>query len=107
MEGPYPLGSYSRLATTTAWEGRIVRGQHYRVVKPFRDFDGAVHSVGEEWSFISSSFLPYDDGLSVFVADDDGNEWHIRLCWRPEDQGEICDNFSDYVQPIVSNLHSK
>jgi hypothetical protein len=72
-------------------------------VKPFRDVDGAVHSVGEEWRFIGSNFLPHDDGLSVFVLDDDGSEWHIRLCWRPHDQLQICENFGEYVQLVIGD----
>ena len=102
MDGPYPPRTFSRANTSTAWERCVVRGQRYRVIKAFRDFDGAEHPVGEEWRFIGSSFLPYEDGLSVFVEDADGSEWHIRLCRRPEDQGEICQRFTDYVEAVVS-----
>ena len=100
MQGPFPVGTCSRIETSTDWERCLVRGHLYRVVKPFRDFDNSLHVGGEEWYFIGSNFLPYDDGLSVFVATDDGSEWHICLCWRPEDQSEICERFTEYVEVV-------
>ena len=68
----------------------------YMVVQAFQDFDGNEHPVGETWSFIGSSFLPYDDGLSLFVAID-GERRHIRMQWREDQQGAIVDNLADYV----------
>lgn len=102
MQGPYEKGTFSKVDTRTEWERDLLRGQRYRVVKSFRDFDGFVHPVGEKWQFLGSNFVPYDDGLSVFVADDDGAEWHMRLCWRACDQLDICENFNAYVDPINS-----
>lgn len=69
----------------------------YMVVQPFRDFDGNEHPVGETWSFIGSSFLPYDDGLWLFVVVD-GQRRQIRMQWREEQQGAIVDNLPDYVE---------
>jgi hypothetical protein len=100
MWGPYPPGHFSHPSRGTEWERKLVRGQQYRVVKSFVDFDAAEHPAGETWYFIGSNFLPYDDGLSLFVADDDQQQWHIRLCWRTDQQGEICEHFAEYVQPI-------
>ena len=38
--------------------------------------------------FLGHSFLPYEDGMSFFVSIDGINEWHLRLQWRPEEQGD-------------------
>ena len=100
MIGPFPQGHFRQWSTETAWERCVVRGQRYRVIKSFTDFDGAVHPVGEEWYFVGSAFLPYDDGLSLFVADPAGNEWHIRLCWRPSDQAHVCESFHEYITSV-------
>jgi hypothetical protein len=43
------------------------------------------------------SFLPYDDGLSLFVSLDGKSEWHIPMQWRPEEQGTVLDNLAEYV----------
>jgi len=75
-------------------------GARYRVVAPFRDFDGEVHQPGMEWTFEGHSFLPYDDGLSLFV-EQDGRTRQIRLRWLPGDQAEIIDNLSAYLQPAT------
>ncbi len=74
-------------------------GRRYRVVKAFVDFDGGEHAVGESWRFEGHSFLPYDDGLSLFVSPDGERLRHVRMRWVPEDQGEIIDQLEAYIQP--------
>ena len=75
-------------------------GTRYRVTRSFVDFDGHTHAVGEEWTFLGTSFLPYDDGLSVFIADETGRERQIRMQWRDEAQGPVIDHFQDYLAAI-------
>lgn len=70
----------------------------YVVIRAFRDFDRDEHPVGETWTFIGSSFLPYDDGLSLFAVID-GRERQVRMQWRDEEQGPIIDRLADYLQP--------
>ena len=77
--------------------GPLAAGTRYRVTQPFIDFDGDRHEAGESWTFLGSNFAPHDDGLSLFVSLDGAREWHIRLCWRPEDQGAIIDRLGDYL----------
>lgn len=74
----------------------LVNGRRYAVIQTFRDFDNAEHAVGEVWIYIGSSFLPYDDGLSLFV-EIDGKERQIRMQWRDDEQGPIIDNLQAYV----------
>jgi hypothetical protein len=74
----------------------LVPGKSYRVIKTFIDYDGAVHPVGESWRFLKKGFLPYEDGLSLFVERNNQNV-SFRLQWRDEAQGQIIDNFSDFV----------
>jgi methylmalonyl-CoA mutase cobalamin-binding domain/chain len=75
----------------------LVPGRSYRVITEFKDYDNIVHPVGMSWKFLKDSFLPYEDGLSLFV-DADGRNLQIRLQWRPESQGQIIELFSDYVE---------
>jgi len=51
---------------------------------------------------VRSRNSPYEDGLSLFVSIDGVSEWHIRLQWRPEQQGAIIDNLSHYVRQAPS-----
>ena len=74
-------------------------GRRYRVLRAFTDFDGDAHPPGEEWTFLGTSFLPYDDGLSIFVSLDGVREWQIRMQWRPEAQGGVLDSLSSHVGP--------
>ena len=77
----------------------LIHGQRYRVVMAFVDFDREEHKVGESWTYIGSAFLPYDDGLSLFVEIDDKTH-HIRMQWRNEEQGPIIDRLADYVRDV-------
>ena len=77
----------------------LVPGQTYRVIKTFTDYDGSVHPVGESWRFVKKSFLPYEDGLSLFVEKNKQNV-SFRLQWREETQAQIIDNFSVYVAEV-------
>ena len=77
----------------------LVPGKTYRVIAAFKDYDGADHSIGESWRFVKKSFLPYEDGLTLFV-EKDGKPIQIRLQWRTETQGPLIDNFSNYVEQM-------
>lgn len=82
-------------------------GRRYQVVKAFADFDGDEHPVGETWRFEGHSFLPYDDGLSLYVTRPldittaDAAPHQIRMRWTPEDQGEVIDHLDAYICPVA------
>jgi hypothetical protein len=76
--------------------GHLKAGITYQVAATFKDFDQQVHPVGERWEFQGSTFLPYDDGLSLF-ATIDGHDRQVRLQHHPEEQGEIIRNLEQYL----------
>jgi hypothetical protein len=75
-------------------------GATYEVTQAFVDFDGDNHPVGERWRFVGASYLPYDNGLSLFVQTAEG-EWHIRMQLIAEEQGDIWGEFEEYVRPVL------
>jgi Domain of unknown function (DUF3601) len=77
--------------------GALRVGRRFHVVRAFSDYDGDEHPVGEAWTFLGHNFLPYDDGLSLFVSKTGDDEWHIRMQWRAETQGPIIDALGSYV----------
>jgi len=79
----------------------LKQGERYRVIQTFQDFDGIEHPVGECWTFSRSSFLPYEDGRTLFVVPDDGRECQIRLQGRPEAQGQILDHLEAYISAVL------
>ena len=84
---------------TSDW-GPHKAGTRYRVVRGFTDYDRDRHAPGEEWLFVGSSFLPYEDGLSLFVREDGATVRQIRLRCTPEDQGPITSALETYLAPI-------
>ena len=69
------------------------------VVNPFTDYDGCIHGIGERWTFIKTNFVPYDDGMTLHVLKEDAStETVYKLQWRKEEQAEIIENFSKYVE---------
>ena len=97
MYGPRERGTWSRSRSIQRRFDFLEAGQRYRVVAEFADFDGDVHRPGEEWTFLGSAFLPYEDGLSLFVSLDGDREWHIRMQWRAESQGDVLDDLGSYL----------
>ena len=77
----------------------LVPGRIYRVVAAFEDHDGINHAIGESWRFLSKNFVPYEDGLSLFVEREE-RVVQIRLQWRAETQGNVIDGFSDLVEEL-------
>ena len=75
----------------------LVPGTRYHVVRAFLDYDQVGHPVGECWTYLRHGFLPYEDGLTLFVAMPDRKERWIRLQWRPERQGAIIDALDSYL----------
>jgi hypothetical protein len=77
----------------------LTSGKLYRVTVPFHDYDGILHSQGESWHFLRKSFLPYEDGLSLFV-EQAGQEVQIRLQCRNESQAQLVNDFSNMVEEV-------
>lgn len=75
----------------------------YEVIQAFTDFDGQVHPVGETFWFRGDNFLPYDDGLSLFLSPDGEKQIQVRMRWLPGDQGEILDRFREYVREAAAS----
>lgn len=94
-----PKGTYTNHGVGHGFH-HMQPGKRYRVIKPFKDFDGQEHPAGEEWTYIGTAFLPYDDGRSIFVSLDGEREWHIRMQDRAEEQGPVLDRFQDYVVAV-------
>ena len=99
MFGPFPAGHLSANGEVDFKHLRV--GLAYRVARPFTDHDGVLHPAGECWTYLGHNFVPYHDGLSLFVSLDGAQEWQIRLSWLPEDQGHIIDALADHLVPAA------
>src|SRR5687767_13141342 len=103
MKGPFPSGMFSFISGPTQWDwetGRLARGQWYRVIRPFIDFNGDSHPANEQWKFIGTMFSKFDDVLVLCVATSDGSEWSISLRWTPDSQEKVIKSFSEFVVSI-------
>jgi hypothetical protein len=98
MFGPCPPGHFTAHGGREDFKQLSVGGP-YRVIRAFTDYDDHLHPPGESWTYLGHNFVPYHDGLSLFVSLDGEREWQIRLSWLPEDQGQIIDALGDYLEP--------
>ena len=87
------------MAKRTFAGSQLIPGMMYRVITAFEDFDGSSHPVGETWKYVGHNFVPYDDGLTLYI-EKEGQPHSIRLRWAPESQGHIVSTFSDYVEEL-------
>lgn len=103
MFGPEPMGHWSSVKGRNCGTKyrSLVAGEVYRVEQAFVDYDGELHEAGEQWTFLGYSFLPYDDGLSLFVSLDGSREWHIRMQLRPDEQQPVVDALEQYVTRVA------
>jgi hypothetical protein len=74
----------------------LIPGPKYKVIKTFTDYDGITHPPGETWTYSGTSFLPYEDGLTLHAIKDNIPVVY-RLQWRSEEQAAIIENFKDFV----------
>ena len=102
MIGPKPAGYWTSSAPGVVRPFSLLQpGTTYKVRTTFVDYDGDRHLVDEEWTFVGHSFLPHDDGLSIFVSLDN-HEWQIRMSWQPEAQGSVIDALPEYLSEVVT-----
>lgn len=76
-------------------------GGRYMVVLEFVDHDRALHPVGEQWRYRGYSFLPYDDGLSLFISLDDVRDRQVRLQCVREEQADIVARLEQHMREIA------
>lgn len=74
----------------------LIAGQRYCVVQKFVDYDQVVHPVGETRVFEGTTFVPYEDGLTLHVRAH-GLPLIYRLQQRAEEQTALIEHFTDFV----------
>ena len=98
MYGPEPQGRWSTRLGPQSYLS-LEAGRRYTVVCAFKDFDGDEHPVGETWTFLTHSYIPYHNGLSLFISLDGEQEWQLPLCLIREEQAGIGGDLPRYLQP--------
>jgi hypothetical protein len=80
------------------FEQKMVRGQKYRVVRPFPHFKHDTDPNRKEWFFAGCSYSIYDGILNVFVETGGGEQLCIVLNDREDMETE--ENFKHHVERI-------
>lgn len=75
----------------------LISGKKYKVIKPFIDYGQYFHEVGKTWTFVKTNFVPYDDGLTLHVVQENVLEEKAYRCCNGEEKAVIIEHFSDYV----------
>lgn len=97
-----PIGywSHSRAANIGKEYGYLKANHKYCVIQEFTDCNACTHMVGETWTFLAYSYLPYDDGLQWIVTSDPAEEWMIPLYLAAEEFSKIARAISEYVTEV-------
>jgi Domain of unknown function (DUF3601) len=77
----------------------LKKGETYKVIREFSDYDSKIHHVGETWTFEKTTFLPYESGLSLFVTEN-GQSVMYRFQDEPQQQRDLLSNFMNYVNSV-------
>jgi hypothetical protein len=77
----------------------LIPGKQYKVARIFLDYDGKPYEVGDTYTFLGTSFLPYDDGLTLYFSQA-LDKVTVRLQWREVAQKDIIDNLKDYFVKV-------
>ncbi|GAA0207702.1 hypothetical protein QOZ96_003077 [Brevundimonas nasdae] len=96
MYGPKPRGHWTQSLPQKPFR-HLNPGSAYVISQEFTDYDESLHPTGEEWTYLTYNFVPYDDGLSLFVTISGEDEWHIRLQQREDEQGPIIDRLDAHI----------
>ncbi len=78
----------------------LKKGEVYKLVKEFTDYDGRVHKIGESWIFEKTTYVPYHSGLFLFVSEN-GQSVMYRFQDAPETQRELLNNFMSCVEIVA------
>lgn len=81
-------------------------GERYFVVWPFVDIIRSAIQSANAGGLVRYAFLPYEDGLTLFLTAPDGQEVQLRLQGRPDAQGSIVDALDTYLSPVEPALPS-
>ena len=80
----------------------LVKGKVYKVNKEFIDYDGNIHIIGKIFVFDKTEFSPNNSGVSLFIIENSKPVMY-RFVWEDEGQGELLDEFMNYVEEIYSS----
>lgn len=78
----------------------LTPGHTYSLVRGFTDHDGCQHEPDDYWRYLGYSFLPYEDGLTLFFISNRAEEKTVRLQHRPETEGAIIDALDSYFVEV-------
>ena len=83
--------------------GPLRSGATYKVMQSFRDYRNFPYATGEVLTFEGSSFVPYEDGLSLYF-DKQGAKRQCMLCVREGFQKHIAHNLSEYFTEVAAPI---
>lgn len=72
-------------------------GGTYLVSKAFRDFDRVERSVGDGFLYLGYNFVPYESGLTLYVASVSGAFDTWRLQCNDDEQGAVHDALHEHL----------
>ncbi len=96
MKGPTPIADWVWTAVRSSFDRDLYPRGKYRVIKPFTDFDGTHHRVGEQWLLLLTGFNKFDCEFLLYVSFDEKQQWSIPL----SGSSLVFERFPEYFERI-------
>lgn len=78
----------------------LIPNEKYAIIKSFSDASGKTFEEGTVFTYLTYTFLPYDDGLQWWITTDNIDVKDIALCLKEENHLYISDNTEIYFKKI-------
>jgi hypothetical protein len=81
------------------YQGHLVPGRRYRVIKAFLDARKSVHRPGETWTFVGYSPRGPAETTVIYTRGDDTTEHAFGIVWN-DATDNVLENLRDYIQQV-------
>lgn len=82
------------------FEGCLVPGKRYRVIKSFIDATKSLHSEGETWTYLGFCPNGFAESTYIYISTDNATELGFGIDWNSSENNIGLENVKDYVQEL-------
>lgn len=82
------------------FDGFLVPGKRYRVIKSFLDATKKLHSEGEEWKYLGFCPNGFSESTYIYISTEESDDSAFAIDWNSSENNLGIENVNNYVQEI-------